>query len=356
MNTIDLKDRLSDLAEEVVTVDLRDRALHSSRRLAVRRRLAVVAGVVVLGLTGGVAAMAVLPAERTRPPVGDPTTGPPDKIFPGRLVFTRAARTAQTWTWDGGSPRMLGTLKDSEDAEIFRVSPDGRRIAWSNQNGTLGVAALDGSDAREFPLPKLDSCVDPVWSSDSRRLLVKFGGSEAPDEQGTYWLDVQTGRLQGIEYIGGCHYMASADGNHLAWSDGEGGIFVSGADGKQRRKVPVLGDESPTDNPGFTRTYNPLSIAPGGTHIVCRVRSGDEPDGDAALEYNANAVVDTRTGRPVALPVEGTLSNGWFLPDGRLLAQVRNERRTTLVLISQDWKVLDRVDQPSGTPWAFLPG
>ena len=58
----------------------------------------------------------------------------------------------------------------------------------------------------------------------------------------------------------------------------------------------------------------------------------------------ANAVVDTRTGATVRLPVTGTVSAVLFQPDGSML--VRSS--TGLVLVSAGGTVLARAPEPAG--------
>jgi hypothetical protein len=101
------------------------------------------------------------------------------------VVSARAApgdRTFGLWVIDGGT---LRARKVADDAQHFRVSPDGRLLAWRTASvrravtadvGQLWLAALKGGPARQLG----ELVKDFEFSPDSRRLVFRDHFQELP--------------------------------------------------------------------------------------------------------------------------------------------------------------------------------
>ena len=67
-----------------------------------------------------------------------------------------------------------------------------------------------------------------------------------------------------------------------------------------------------------------------------------------ARELDANAVIDTRTGRQVDLPLGGRpLLQAWFRADGRLVARVSDGDHNVLVLVGADGRKIGESREPT---------
>jgi hypothetical protein len=367
-----LRHGLAELAQQVRPVDLRDRVLRTSRRIAVRRAMMTSTAVVaVLGVVSGVA-FAMLPQRGAVPP---PPTGAtpavsPDRsqsaspspspsapatvvsarILPGQLFYQSFLPPPQVYTWDGGTLRKVMQTDDLVSSTP-RISPDGSHFAWVSGKEELYVANADGSGVRKVRDNVAYECVLPAWTADSQRLLVgqprRPGGVMEGYDLG--YVEMNSGQFKPIAAVKGCHFTLSPGGVYLAYPDGSAGkVWVARADGTDSRVVPVLGDDDPQVNPQRIRSFDIHSLSPDGNLLVCRLLTGEQANGDVALHPYANAVIDTRTGRQVTMPVKGELINAVFLADGSLLARLKGPARNELVLISSNLKkVLDRIDEPA---------
>jgi hypothetical protein len=168
MNDGRLRLDLHDLAGEVDNVDLRDRVLHTSRRLGLQRAMtASAAAVVVLAGAVGIA-FAVAPDLAPPVPATSSSASPPapsnvqtpsrapsetEKVIAGTrwyLGHTKSEYVIHAVT--GGQDTVKAHIPGADGscvAQTVTVSPGGRRLAWvegsDDVNGTLKVAALDGT-------------------------------------------------------------------------------------------------------------------------------------------------------------------------------------------------------------------
>src|SRR5262249_42211237 len=116
---------------------------------------------------------------------------------------------------------------------------------------------------------------------------------------------------------------------HLGYATGTCQIGTANADGTNAHLVPVLGDRNPATNPTRKRSCDPYSLSPDGTRIAVALHTGDTPDGDIARDLAATAVIDTRTGNTIPLPVAGAITAILFQPNGDML--VRHDHHLALV-------------------------
>jgi TolB protein len=217
------------------------------------------------------------------------------------------------------------------------VSPDGRLLSWVDEDATgdLMVASIDGTGRRDLGRAEGGSCRVPVWSPDSRKLMISLTDKR-------YLVDVATGTLTNGPKGDGCHPLWARD--KISYGDGMGKVFLANPDGTGAWAIPGLG----TGPAGSPRSLDFESLSPDGSRIVLDLHTGDMPDGDAARGLNANTVIDTRTGARVATP---PLQQALFLPDGNLL--VRNAGRLTE--LTPDGRTIRVLTEPAvAKDWVLL--
>jgi TolB protein len=257
------------------------------------------------------------------------------------------------WLYYWGQPDRLVRLTSSGVVRVLdtgghnaNVSPDGRSVAFIDDAGDVLVADRDGGRARTVLRGSVGAGFEPVWSPDSTRLLAvraETGGAPVPGV-----VDVRTGGFTPLAHNpAGIHYLWSADGRHLGYATGTCQIGVADADGGNARLVPVLGDPNSSANPDRKRSCDPFSISADGSRIAVDLHTGDMPDGDIGRDMFANAVIDTRTGATVRLPVPGAVSAVLFQPNGGMLVRSSSAGHNLLTLLSPDGMVITQVTEPT---------
>jgi TolB protein len=187
---------------------------------------------------------------------------------------------------------------------------------------------------------------EPAWSPDSRRLLVaRLADSGDGVTYGV--VDVASGAFTPLpQQIQGIHPLWSADGQHLGYMTGTCQLLVADADGRNARMVPVIGDPDPAVNPQRRFGCDVYSISPDGSLMAVDQAVGDEPWGDIGRNLAADAVIDTRTGAEVALPVSGQIRAALFLPNGEVLVRSTDGDTFTLTLLNPDLSIKTQVSEP----------
>ncbi|MEV4654599.1 hypothetical protein [Micromonospora sp. NPDC049301] len=378
MNDQRLRLDLTALADEVTSVDLRDRTLRTSRRLGIQRAVATSAAALVLIAAAAGTAFAIrpdqsptpLPADTpsvtaspspTQSPTPTPSTSadtpgaPPSssgsstntpalqfgKLFYGPAVVTDAETTnLRSWR-PGDSPVRLLALPELAAKGNASISPDGRRVAWVESEGTLVVADADGSDRQEMRSDVASSCT-PVWSPDGRHLLfIEAKSAGEPGRHGV--LDTRSDKRTvawWTEQPPGCHALWSADGRTIAMAV-DIGVTLYATDGTKKRVVP-----------GFSldgwRSHDIASLSSDGSRIALLRRAPGEESGDIARELWANAVLDTRSGRQVTLPLGGrTLRQVYFQTDGSMVVRVQAGSGYAVLLVDEDGKKISETAEPA---------
>ena len=384
MNQDRLRLDLADLANEVTPVDLRDRALRTSRRLGIQRAIATsAAAVVMVGAATGTAfalmprndGQAPMPADSpsitvTPSPVevsptpetsgsaeapGTATSSAPTqpeatigRIFYGLAPSNVDRQTGPLWSFKpGGSPTRLMDLPSTALYSNVMVSPDGKRVAWVEPDRYLRVANVDGSEERKLSAgdhPTTEPyCWTPTWSPDSSKLMMSPILEAEPNqvtEKGI--IDLATGRYGPIANVKGCHPLWSADGRVLAYANGEGRVALGRPDGSGERFIPNLSTQAQFSS------FDVSSLSPDGSRIALKLRQKGDTYGDVGRELDANAVLDTRTGKKVNLPLGGrTMRQAYFQADGTLVARVASGNRNALVLIGTDGKKISETQEPT---------
>ncbi|WP_174534633.1 WD40 repeat domain-containing protein [Micromonospora chalcea] len=380
MNQDRLRFDLADLAEEVTPVDLRDRALRTSRRLGIQRAAATSAAVLVVLAAATGTALAIRPNSQTPAPAGPSVTAtaPPVEPTPtpsaepsstpsagssettgegpngdatfGRLVYGPSdlanapspTSTVRLQSWrPGDDPVRLLALPYGPAQLNVSVSPDGKRVAWVETTGAVWVSAIDGSGRRKLRDGVDDVCWSPVWLPNSQQLVVRL--NPGGDDPATGVLDVSSGKFTKVTGLDGCHAVFAADGT-LAYADGsDGTIVLTDRNGGSRRTVPGLG----TKGSRYV-SFDLSSLSPDGRRLALLRIDRNGTYGDAARELLVNAVLDTRTGKEVSLPFEGRqLRQVFFQPDGSMVVRVRSGDRYTVVLVDATGRKITERAEPS---------
>ncbi|MFI5487717.1 hypothetical protein ACIBXA_28290 [Micromonospora echinaurantiaca] len=376
MNDQRLRLDLADLAAEVTPVDLRDRALRTSRRIGIQRAVATSAAAVVMLAAATGTAFAILPNRGTDPlpattpsvtaspspsaspsatpsvtdspsaPVSGDPAGPPDTATFDRLHYgpvSGDAETARLYSWTpGNTPTRRLALPFRAARDNAAVSPDGRRVAWVEDGGALWTSALDGSGKRKLHDLVDNMCWSPTWSPNSRQLTVRLGAADGSyDKAGL--LSVSSGAFTEVAGFQGCHPVWAAD-DTVAFADGSNGtVVVTDRTGTGRRTIPGLGSKG-----SRYVCFDVASISPDGRRIALFRIDRDGTYGDAARDLVVNAVLDTKTGREVTLPLGGReLRQAYFQADGSLVVRVRSGGKYTVILVDADGKKVTEQAEPA---------
>jgi len=371
-----LKSELTNLAEEVTVVDLRDRTLRTSRRIGVQRTVIGVAAAVAVLAAGAGTAFAVLPQRHpaflpaapsstatasptpTTSPATDaspassaPTSNPPSTAFPG-LYFYRWDDAAGTTKNDvlyrpaGGTWRVASTVKGlPHDAGKRTLSPDRRTVAYELSN-QLWVAAVDGTSARLLVSQILDGCGGFIWSGDSRRLVhIKAsanGRSDLIEEVNADGTGSRT--IATVAHQSGCTLAASADGRTVAHV-GDSKITLARTDGSGQRVVNAkLSDGQLVDEM--------VAVSPDGSRLLISTSTASAGCGCSGPQQYA--VVDSASGQGTRL-AQGDSSPiaAAFTDDGRVVLFDDLNRgngsgvKPRLTLFGPDGTVLNHTDPPS---------
>ncbi|WFE50978.1 hypothetical protein [Micromonospora sp. WMMD1155] len=223
------------------------------------------------------------------------------------------------------------------------VSPDGRRAAWVEENGDLWVADVDGSGRRKLGEGADNNCGSPAWLPNSRQLTVRLNPA-AGASAGARLLDVSSGVYSELPVFDGCHAVWAADGT-LAFADGtSGGVVITDRTGADRRTIPGLGGKS-----SEYVCFDIASLSPDGRRLALfRIDRDSETYGDAGRDLIANAVLDTRTGKAVTLPLGGRqMRQVFFQPDGSMVVRLRGDDSYTLLLVDDNGKKVGEQPEPA---------
>ncbi|WP_127499988.1 PD40 domain-containing protein [Actinoplanes solisilvae] len=356
-----LRCALRDLADVAEPTDLYERALGCSRRIARREATigacaaVVVIGVLVSGLWGlphteqhdiPVAAAsqpgpssgpsraptatvsrpgperpteaAHQPAPEKRSEVAIPPAEPSSLTLadlPGH-VFYSGRDIVRLSPSSGESDVVLADAPSS-----VGVSPDGRRIAFVTEGRLL--VSESGREAKQVADGVADADQAPVWSPAGDRLLID---AAAPGV-----LDLGTGTITPLpsSLATGQHFRWSGDGNKLVYATSSCDLKLSADDAAAETSVAV---------PGEVSACKPTSVDATGERVTVPLQTDD----------TADTVIDTATGRPEVLPVEGTVIGTVFDPDGNLLVRTADDSGTVLWLFGPDNELLVRAIEPSG--------
>jgi hypothetical protein len=350
-----LRAGLADLAEQVTVVDLRDRALRSSHRIAIRRTmLGGVAALAVLAAAGGTA-FAVLPQRHNAlppavvNPTGSPSPSPvasataeassatsspaapaiaaPSKTMPGLYFYQADDQSGATkhqilYRAAGGSWRVVSTLTPPTvtgpaGPPPLIPSPDRKTDAWIMDDGGLQVAAPDATHVRTLTtVTTVDNCLSgqgaAVWTGDSRRLVYvqksadgKANVVKAANADGSGSHTVATGSLDAS-----CSVATSGDGRTVGYL-AAGKLTVAKADGTGQRALDVRLSNNQVPNVL-------IAVSPDGGRLLISTVSGH--GGCGCSPPQQYYVVDASSGKATQLSQGDTSPiSGAFTADGRVV-------------------------------------
>jgi hypothetical protein len=355
--TNDLHSYLSDLAEEVIPVDLRDRVLVTSRRATTRRRVltASAAAVAVVAVASGIAwagrpgpkADGVLPAISHSPsvavtprPSGSASTGlvqPAVNKVPQILYYlkndTDLYRLDGTSTTPVFEPRgeSCGLTVAPNRSRIAHVAP----IGGGGHPGDLIVARPDGRSAKTLRQDiHCGGGSGPFWT-DSQHLLI------TPVDGPRVVVDVRNGKVSSTPFADTTGYVVrSPNGLYVAYREDQD-IVVTRHDGTVIHRVAHGNEQGPDSG------FSVQGVSDNGRYALAGVDNTDP-----GVVRRGRTVVDMTTGDKVPLPAAIPRSEG---PDfgvhltagNHLLVRARVNDRTRLYLVSPTGKVIDTRTEPA---------
>jgi hypothetical protein len=291
------------------------------RRHALRRRVTVSALLAVIVLAGAIAFPAIVTARSRAAtvPVGTPVRTLPGTLYylsPGHDLKTLLLADHVTLYSRTGSepPRVLGTFP-TDGSQLFEmtvtVSPDGRRLAWTDGND-LYTSMIDGSGRHAIAPAGAPGCA-PSWTPDSRLVYPDTSlGEEVINVDGT--------GAQFLKVPFRCDKTLLADGQRMAWSD-----IQTDDSGRPLSFSIVIGDigtGKTQDYPVHHAITQLVAISPDARHAVVELPATDAVaarDHEYPVRHQNGALVDLRTGSLLPSPVPGDIVDAFYQKDGTLL-------------------------------------
>ncbi|MEW2377157.1 hypothetical protein AB0883_13785 [Micromonospora sp. NPDC047812] len=357
MNDDRLRLDLTDLADEVTPVDLRDRALRTSRRIGIQRAVATCAAALVLMAAATGTALAIRPSGQAPvpgpagpsitsswPPVEvTPTSEPSDSASPTNSQALPASVLAGTrYYLETTSTRArIHAVRGSTDQVVHQVeydtygcewntltvSPDGKRVAWvqdSTDGDTSGVL-MAGAIGKPGATRLLDdvNCLDArplVWQGGDLLMVRRKGGQSV-------LLDVAANKRVNGDPGQETDRCWSADGGWLAAVVEDAPFVTDGTQSRQYSYTP------PKEEAARWGGWRAQSVSIDGRYVAVGWLGTDPSRRDSSF-----AVVDTTTSKVVELPGRDEIRSILFTVDHRVIV-----KRSTGI------SVLDSTFAPRGT-------
>lgn len=280
----------------------------------------------------------------------------------------------------------------SDSASTTRTDVDADDVANAYQ---LYLAPLNGGKPRavDSPAARPYLVFSPSWSPDGKTLAVTEIDCHtcAPQVRLVSLGPAGTPRRPVAR---GSQPSFAPDGRRVAYVDGDGGLAISGVDGKNRKTL-LPADRGSVMRPRFSRQgdriafmrqdergrWHVWTISPNGGNVV-RLTSGSRPETDPAWTADGRSVVFARQARNGLWHLHRVSRNGGaarrvgsavtsdshpsFTPDGRRLVFVRQDgSRFSLVVGSLDGRgralnvapltdVAEPAVSPDGATVAFI--
>ncbi|WP_018785601.1 hypothetical protein [Micromonospora sp. CNB394] len=356
MNQDRLRFDLADLAEEVTPVDLRNRALRTSRRLGIQRAVATsAAALVVLAAATGTAlairpnsqapapagpsvTVTAPPVEPSRTPSTDTSTGQSQSAVAGTRYYleqtsTRSRIHEVRGTQDRVVHEVVHEAASRCEANTVSISPDGTRVVWvqdstDNANGVLLIA--DVGDEEATTLAEGISCLGarPLrWKGDDQLMV------QRKNRQSVLY-DVAANKQVMGDPGQETNRCWSADGTWLA-AESDGKPYVSDTtDLRQYTFTPPEQEAAKWDG------WEARSVSTDGRYVAVGWIGTDPSRRDGSF-----AVVDTGTSEVVDLPGTGEVRSILFSADGTVLLR----RGTGITVLDSEFKPLGTVTEPAET-------
>ncbi|MFG2106217.1 hypothetical protein [Micromonospora chersina] len=373
MNQDRLRLDLAGLAEEVTPVDLRDRALRTSRRLGIQRAVATSAAALVVLAAATGTALAIRPngqgpapapagpsVTSTAPPVEvTPTPSPSDSASPtgsparppaalaGTRYYLEMTDTrAQIHAVRAGSNQVVHQISYARygcEPNTITVSPDGRRVAWvqdSTDNGTSGVllAATIGKPGAVRLLDDVN-CLGTrplVWKNGDQLLVHKktrepvlFDVAANKRINGDPSLERPAGRPDDMADS----RIWSADGAWMAVSTEDKSYKPFVTDGRRTYEYAYT---PPKEEAAHWGGWEARSVSLDGRYVSVGWEGTDPSRHDDSF-----AVVDTTTSKVVDLPGSGDIRSILFTVDDKVIVK----RAAGITVLDSSFKPLGTVTE-----------
>lgn len=362
MNEDRLRLDLAGLADEVTPVDLRDRALRTSRRLGIQRAVATsAAALVMIGAATGTAlairpngsapppqpagpstTVTVPPIDKTLTPDSSPSVEPshsqkaPASALPGTRYYLEGTSTkVRIHAVRGSSDRVVHQLPVELsygcEANTLTVSPDGKRVAWvqDSTDGNMSGVLLAGTLGEPGATRLLDdvSCLGPralVWQGSDLLMVQK-------KSRQSVLLDMVANKRVNGDPGQETDRCWSADGRWLAAVDDQRKPYVTdGTRSRQYRYTP------PSDGIEQWDGWQARSVSLDGRYVSVG-RVGTDP----SRHDDSFDVVDTTTSKVVDLPVKGEIRSILFTIDEKVIVK----QKSGITVLDTDFTPLGTVTE-----------
>jgi Tol biopolymer transport system component len=225
----------------------------------------------------------------------------------GRIAFqAQTEQGIQIFTIRANGGDLQQVTNVDGDATGADWSPDGRRIAFSVNECSIGVIDADGSDYTLIATDP-DLCqTDPAFTADGSRLVYERYDPVA-DVDAIWWMRTDGSDKQLITLAGGADANVSPDGTRISFKAGPfGALFVENLDGTSLHQV------TPDWNIAFKSDW-----APDGSRIVI----SDNAEPGPADPVNVATLRPDGTGLEYLTDYEGPVHAyvGSYSPDGQFI-------------------------------------
>jgi serine/threonine protein kinase/Tol biopolymer transport system component len=255
----------------------------------------------------------------------------------GMLAALVVALWAGWYIWQPARPqramiqRQLTTNSSETPIYTASISPDGRKLAYSEENG-LYVKQIDTGESYGLSALASSRVLHVAWFPDGDRLLVS---ATATDEKVSGLWTVPIGGPARKLRDDASAASVSPDGATIAFiGENSQGIWVMSASGEQPRRIVQAGQGD---------IFHDLTWFPNSQRLAYfRHHLGEDPVGDSfeSCDLRGNQTATTIPG--------GWFKSCWVSPDGRLLYSTANWKQHEAGL----WEI--RIDlsngQAIGTP------
>jgi hypothetical protein len=339
MSTDQLQLDLTEIADEVVVVNLHDRVLRESRKIGIRRTVIASVAAVAVVAAASVTAFAAMPRDHRTPvaPAASPhvtasaaptvTKSPANVDLDGTTYYiTNDNAKVALHAMTGTAERTVLTLPAGAGQcpyYTLSVSPTAKRIAYITDAGLLYVADLDGS-GRKLVTGGVQTCLGGAqihWRDDAY-----FTGPLAVSSNNVLAINAATATVVSHAIPMSRQGPISPNGQYVAAMTQSGQHYVATLGGAGRHnytyKLPA----------GSGSSWSARSVSNDGRYVAVGIDPTDSGRGTLAT-----AIVDVRTGKVVKLPITGPILHIQFLADGNVLANTGSEN----VLLTRSLMLID---------------
>lgn len=349
MTTKQLKDLLTDIADEAAPAALHQRAVTQSRRDG--RYRVMLASITALVLAGagifGVSALAERPGDQDRgADPAQPTAGVDELSGTYYQVTGGDTEPEALVAWEVGAEEPNLRFDAQEDWGRYygtgRVSPDGRYFSYLTQSSNDGdddgsgdtnlIKIRDVTTGKSTRVGEYDEadggpCSAPAWSPDGERLLIDQGAEFGKARTG--FVDIGSGDFNPFPVDDPCDALVTTD------ADGEDTVLSTATDSEDRVEVYATGADAEQSAIGAADVVEKegayivdlVAASPEGRYLC--VATAEEPGNhDAGLGGGTpycDLMIDTEDATAFHLPeyngIAVTGSTSTFAVPGRLVLE-----------------------------------